>query len=415
MSVSYHFYWRKDSKKKNGLYPVYLRITIDRKHSYINTGVSIPNPDEYWNSNKEKVARKQDINYKTLNQILDYHKKQAENVYKELLEHGSVTATAVKKRLQVTSKAEFFSLADELIKELEEQGNFHVLKKLKVVLKKLEKFEKKRSLPLKKINENYILNFTDHLKNKHGNTNTTINKNLGLIRKILKRAKSNLLITKNPFDDFKPIPNNQTQTKTKLLIEQIRGIEELDLEKYTSIWHTRNAFLFSFYSAGIRFGDICCLRWSNVANGRLSYSMGKNDKDFSAELNEFQIAILKSYEREGNDFIFPFLNPSKDYKNIMVLRRDISSKNVIVNKNLKQITKLLNIKIEEKRLSIPTITQNVSFHVSRHSFAQYAVNEKGLSIYEAMQALRHSNLTTTQKYLKGLDQELADKAMKKVF
>jgi hypothetical protein len=32
-----------------------------------------------------------------------------------------------------------------------------------------------------------------------------------------------------------------------------------------------------------------------------------------------------------------------------------------------------------------------------------------------MQALRHSNVETTQQYLKGLDKELANKAMKKVF
>jgi len=32
-----------------------------------------------------------------------------------------------------------------------------------------------------------------------------------------------------------------------------------------------------------------------------------------------------------------------------------------------------------------------------------------------MQALKHSNLETTQKYLKSLDEELANKAMKKVF
>jgi site-specific recombinase XerD len=61
------------------------------------------------------------------------------------------------------------------------------------------------------------------------------------------------------------------------------------------------------------------------------------------------------------------------------------------------------------------IDENISFHVSRHSFAQYAVSEKGLDVYELMQTLRHSKIETTQSYLKSLNEELADKAMKKVF
>ena len=60
------------------------------------------------------------------------------------------------------------------------------------------------------------------------------------------------------------------------------------------------------------------------------------------------------------------------------------------------------------------IGENISFHVSRHSFAQYAV-EQGLDVYELLQTLRHSKIETTQQYLKGLDEELADKAMRKVF
>ena len=75
--------------------------------------------------------------------------------------------------------------------------------------------------------------------------------------------------------------------------------------------------------------------------------------------------------------------------------------------------KTINKKIDEKKLKLPKI-ENLSFHVSRHSYAQYAV-ESGLDVYELMHTLRHSKLETTQKYLKSLNEELADKAMSKVF
>jgi site-specific recombinase XerD len=142
--------------------------------------------------------------------------------------------------------------------------------------------------------------------------------------------------------------------------------------------------------------------------------MNKNDKGFSTQLNDHQREILSRYSGESEDFIFPFLDCDNDYSDPIELRRQISSKNVLTNRNLKKLVEILNEKVEKKELAAPKITEKVSFHVSRHSFAQHAV-ESGLDLYELMQTLRHSKLETTQKYLKGLDEELADKAMKKVF
>ena len=85
----------------------------------------------------------------------------------------------------------------------------------------------------------------------------------------------------------------------------------------------------------------------------------------------------------------------------------------MVNKRLDKIVKKVNKKLKKKKSDIPPL-DDISFHVARHSFAQHAV-EQGLSMYELMQTLRHSKIETTQKYLKGLDEQLADKAMKKVF
>ncbi|MEX1014265.1 MAG: tyrosine-type recombinase/integrase, partial [Candidatus Paceibacterota bacterium] len=92
------------------------------------------------------------------------------------------------------------------------------------------------------------------------------------------------------------------------------------------------------------------------------------------------------------------------------LRQSISSRNAIANGKSE-----VNLKTGLKKIAhLAGIEENVSFHVSRHSFAQYAV-EQGLDVYELMQTLRHSKIETTQQYLKGLDEELADKAMRKVF
>lgn len=405
MSVSFHLYL-KNAQRRNGEFPIYLRITKDRKHKYISTGISIL--EKHWNSDKEEI-RKSHSNYKTLNEILQAKIRQAEQVQSDLLRSGKESAKAIQQRLKNEKDTDFFSLADQLYNELVVEGKYHQSKAVKVALKKLEKFEGERHLPLNRIDTVYLERFEKFLSITYKNKASTIHKNFKTIRKVIKTAIKLGLINENPFLLFESIKQTKSSQKVKLSIEQIQAIEKLELKPGTNIWHTRNAFLFSFYSGGIRFGDICRLRWENVKNGRLLYRMHKNDKPFSTALNDNQKEILSRYSGEDEDYIFPFLNSSKNYSELE-LRKAISSRNAIANgKNeaglktgLKKIAKMAGI------------DDNISFHVSRHSFAQYAV-EQGLDVYELMQTLRHSKIETTQQYLKGLDEELADKAMRKVF
>jgi len=98
---------------------------------------------------------------------------------------------------------------------------------------------------------------------------------------------------------------------------EIRKIEELDLDPRTSVWHTRNVFLFSFYLAGIRISDVLRMRWSDIVAERLYYKMSKNDKADSLKLPAPVITILSYYredKRTKSDYIFPELKniPLKD-------------------------------------------------------------------------------------------------------
>jgi len=411
MTTSFHLYLRTDKQKKNGEYPIYLRITHNRKHRYISTGVSIL--EKHWNEDKELI-RKNHRNSSALNEILKVKIDEAQKVQSELSKTGKESAKSIKERLHTTQKADFFEVSDQLLKDLEKSKKLFAIKTTKVVLKKLERFEGERSLPLKKMDTTYLEKFERFLKTEYGNSDTTINKNFEVLRKGIHMAVNSHLMSEDPFLYFNGAKRKPPKEKTKLSMDQIKVLEKLDLETGSWLWDTRNAFLFSFYSGGIRFGDVCCLKWGNIKNGRLSYQMNKNQKSFSTELNKHQSDILSLYSGDANQYIFPFLSDDKDLSDPMELRRDISSNNAVVNKNLKILAKLVNKKLKKENSNIPQIDGSLSFHVSRHSFAQHAV-ESGLDVYELMQTLRHSKLETTQKYLKSLDGELADKAMKKVF
>ncbi|MEX2347700.1 MAG: site-specific integrase [Balneolaceae bacterium] len=411
MATTLHFYLRKDFQKKNGEYPIYLRITSNRKNKYISTGLSVSEKD--WNFRDEKFRRSH-RNYKALNKTLKFKLEEAENAQAELVQYGKDSAREIRERLEINQKADFFLLADEYLEEKKKAKKLYAIKNSKVVFNKIEEYQGERELPLKQIDTDYLESFEHHLRTKYDNSDTTINKNFEPIRAIIKKALRTHLISKDPFRNFEGAKRKPPKKKTKLSIDQIRAIENLKLEPGSWTLHVRNAFMFSFYSGGIRFGDMCCLKWKNISDGRLSYTMNKNDKPFSTALNEFQQDILNLYSGDSNEFIFPFLDNTEDYTDPMELRKEINKYNVTANKHLDKIVKKLNKQVDEKKINVRRIDGNVTFHVSRHSFAQHAV-QSGLGLYELMQTLRHTKIETTERYLKGLDEELADKAMKKVF
>ncbi|MFO8030764.1 MAG: site-specific integrase [Cyclonatronaceae bacterium] len=402
MTTRFHFYLRTDRTNKNGECNIYLRVTHNRKHAYISTGISVF--PKFWNDRSETI-RKSHTNNKALNSLLNAKREEVEKIYNELDKSGITSLKAFKDRLTGVYKTNFFDLADDIVSEMKRTGKFYPSKNANVAINKLEAFEGERFLPVKKIDADYLERFEKYLKLEHKNGSNTISKNFELIRKVIKQALKDKIISVDPFTTFDGAKRRASGQKLKLSMDQIQKIGKLGLAEGSAKWHARNAFLFSFYSGGIRFGDICCLKWKNVRDGRLSYAMNKNGKYFSTVLNEFQKEILSRYSVEENNpdhYIFPFLNSHRKYEDDSELRKQISSKNYIVNKNLAKIAKQAKI------------GDTFSFHVSRHSFAQHAV-ENGLDVYELMQTLRHTKIETTQKYLKSLDEGLADKAMSKVF
>ncbi len=57
---------------------------------------------------------------------------------------------------------------------------------------------------------------------------------------------------------------------------------------------------------------------------------------------------------------------------------------------------------------------NLSFHVARHSFADFA-RRQGMDLYSISKALGHANLKVTETYLESFDHETVDKAMDDLF
>ena len=166
----------------------------------------------------------------------------------------------------------------------------------------------------------------------------------------------------------------------------------------------RDMFLFSFYTAGMRFSDVCKLKWENVTDTEIVYTMGKSEKRAGATryipITPKLSAILQKY-KTNKKYVFPVLDKCKD-KDIEGIEYTIFIANNKVNRAIKILAEHIGI------------TKHVSMHIAKHSFASYAVKNE-VDLFHISKLLGHTKLSTTEHYLRDFFQKEQADVMNKLF
>lgn len=141
------------------------------------------------------------------------------------------------------------------------------------------------------------------------------------------------------------------------------------------------------------------MKWSDFMDGRLFYTMNKNEKPVSLKVPDKAKAILEFYKKEkqdNSDYIFPYLKKAdpRNKRDIFVKTRNAST---LLNKYLKRIA------------AICKIDKNLSNHIARHSFGTVAGDS--ISPIMLQKLYRHSDLKTTINYQANFIHKDADDAL----
>lgn len=426
MATTFNFEVQRRASKK-GTFPIFIRITKDREHRRIKTSIELKRLSD-WNpkAKDNKHIRPSEPHHEAWNDVLDKEINDAREVYRE---DKSASIASIQKAIQKKEVSEsFLQYAKDKVEEDKPKEALGTYRQYASLINKLEAFmasERMDDISFNDVNLAFLNKFESYLGRSESQRydgrklhKNTIAGNLKRLRKIIRQAlKEGLIpVQNNPFINFsiKEIRTN----KDKLTEEEVDAIISLDLPEGSVIWHTRNAFLFSFYNAGMRAGDVLQLRWKNVEAGRLNYQMGKNHKVRDNQLVVGAVAILDYYNTEGvkeSDYVFPFLDSKAEwarasYKGVETLDDElkkalfnqVASRNVILNRNLKKIAELAGI------------GKNISFHIARHTFANMAMKE-GLSASKIQGLLAHSSVKTTENYMGNFSSKETDDALAQVF
>lgn len=393
MGTSIRLLLRKDKKRKDGRAPIYLRATLDRKSRFKASGLYVE--PKHWNDARQEVRRSHELATSYNAKLTDLRLEAEEAAL------DAQSADAVKAAIDGNAGS-FDTYLEHFIEEEKGRRAQHwERKKYRTTLRKMRAALGTDTIPWENLTPEALRRLQRYCREELGNAQNTTRKELSRVRRVVRQALSDRVLdpTEDPFISFK-LPQRVKPDRRKLSRDDVAAMEQLSLSGRSAV--ARDAFVFAFYAGGMRFGDVCKMRASNVSTGsgatrtRLRYTMMKTEQVVDLLLPEPAERIVEHYTTRSK-LLFPLINP-RDLEDPVQLRQRISSANVQVNKELKVIAKLAEIHKP----------QDVSFHVARHSFADYARQASDGDVYAVSKALGHSSIATTERYLASFDRAATD-------
>lgn len=388
-------------KKSNtsGEFPVAIRITKDRRSSYLGTGQYVA--EKYWDP-KNRLVRRSHPNAAVLNNYILTKVAEANQIVLDAeLREDSQSVRDIKKKI-VGKAPDFFEVAQMHLANILKRGKHHQYDTERGRLQKFKDFVKNDALPFEQLTMSLLRSFEGYLIQERGLARRTTVNYLMLIRTVYNLGISEGLIDRGgyPFGKGKITIKIGESEKIGLNREEIRKLENA-MHLTPAQRRAVDVWLVSFYFAGIRVGDVLQLKWTDFNDGRLLYRMSKNSKLVSLKIPDKAKRILDRYSESGNtfDLVFPFLNGAnlKDPQEVSVRTQSITRN---LNRRLKAAARNLGI------------TKKMSMHIARHSFGN--ISGDTIPIQMLQKLYRHSSVTTTIRYQANFMHKDADEALDSV-
>lgn len=394
-NTSVKLYLKASKRRADGTAPVYIRITANRRSSLVSTGVYVE--PKFWNADRGRVRSSHDI----ADALNDRLQRKLNEVRAAAIDAPSARRA---KAAVDGPKGSLSAYLDRYVSALRAKGDraFWEARKFEVLAGKVRDalgFD----LSWGELDRDALAAFERHLRDVCGNSGNTTRKELSRLRRVVREAvrDGEIAAGDDPFLVFR-MPKNEPVDRRRLTLEEVEAIAALGpadgLVPGSFDEVTRDAFVLAFYASGLRFGDVCRLKASDIRDGRAEYRALKTGRPMSTPLPPPALAIVSRYSETADErggFLLPLLKPGEDADGVR-LRRRINSRNSQANTALKRIGTRAGIDVS-----------GLSFHVSRHSFADHARRASG-DVYSISKALGHSDLKVTAGYLSSFDRDALD-------
>lgn len=389
-----HFYLRKTDEKKNGECPVIGKITIGKDVAQFSAKVTAK--ASLWDIVSGRVTGKSK-HATEINATLDKINVAVNTSYRKLQEtKNTVTANEVKNAFQgIASQQEtlirYFarhnedfkkrvSVNRELSTQVQYENSLNHLKRFMSLKCKLS------DIPFTQLDFSFIEKYDFYLRVELKLKPNTILGIMRHLRKMIKLAVGESIITRDPFDGYSP---ERPKAEQKYLTrEELHKIITTPLD-HPCRYLTRDMFLFSAFT-GLSYVDMCALSVENLTTEQdgstwIKIPRQKTGTVCSIKLLSIPLMIIEKYKDERKtDKVFNMTNLAG------------------IEANLKVIARLCGIE------------RNLTYHMVRHTYATQTCISQGVPIETLSKLMGHRSIQTTQIYTKITNQKV-NEDMKKLF
>lgn len=372
---------RTDKKqKRNGKYPIYLRLRVKGKETKVPTGLEVSK--ENWNDKKKEPKDKAllvQLN-KKINDIEIY-------INRLIVDEQEVTLSVVKdflsgKKKQSLERQSFFEYYDKFIERKRNEGVEEATINCYITTENvLKKF--KREIRISDISLSLIEDFDNYLcytRNNKAGGRSTKHKNL---RTVIRDVIKHKIPIDNPYDGRFKIPQSAVK-EVYLSLDELEAMRKLrcKLNHKSTLYKVLQMYLFSCY-CGLRYSDIIDLKWENV--------------DFDKQEKRVKGIITKKQVKTKGEVCTPLFTHSR----VVLLELSKSKTLLGTDKNVFENIGSTTVNNTLRKLTeMAGIDKYVTFHSARHTFATLMIQQQKMGIFELSKCLGHKTLEMTKRYVK---------------
>lgn len=399
----------KKNALKDGLFPIYLRVTIDRKSKFYSTPFSCRLIE--WNEHTGEFNAKF-RNYIVFNKTLRKIKDDASDVIDLLQkEYGIYNLVLFDKYYskKENKNLTFSQLLEKELQILKENGQISYKNSINDTYSALKKFKSNiQEYKFENIDYQFLTDFENFLR-KGGAEDGGISVYMRNIRMLYNKAINYKIVQSQyyPFKEFKVSKYKKRKIKKALSNKEFQQILDFNINEIYSARNARYLYIFSYYARGMNFTDLAELKWGDVENGKFNYTRNKTNVNLKIKLPDIPIIneifdFYKLYRPYDTHYIFPILKKEiKEYSDKELKdRKDSVLK--YYNKELKKILDFCNI------------YKNITFYTARHTFATSALRN-GVNMNIIKQSLGHQSIKTTENYVEDFAENEVDEVLNAMF
>lgn len=374
------FYLKRNAPKKNGLVPVMCRITVNGKISQFSCKLDVD--EKLWNVESGKMSGKS-LASQEANRMLDKIRVGVTKAYQEISDKDNyVTAEKVRNSFlgmgqnHKTLLAVFRQHNEDYAKQVGKMKSVRSYWKYCTVYNHLEEFIKSRykmsDIALKELTPAFITDFELFLRIEKNHCTNTIWSYMMPLKRMVYMSINNGWLQRDPFYAYSISPE---PTKRGFLTKEEIAMLINGKFKKQSYELIRDLFIFCTFT-GLTFIDMYNLTKDNLQtsfDGHLWIKTNRQKTGVESDIRllDVPLRIIEKYEgmAEGDKLL-----PVPCYDNC---------------KN--------GIKVIAKKCGIE---KNVTWHMSRHSYATTICLSNDVPIETLSKMLGHRSIRTTQIYAK---------------